>query len=222
MADTKLARSFAMCEGLPVSRRDARLSGKKKYFTGKPCIHGHVAARDTGKGQCLECAAESSLTWKKNNRQEHNRRNLLYISKNRDKIKEYHQKRYIENKTEIDARNKNYAAANRDTLNASCKRWRTAHPEERRALEAVRRARKAGAHGRYTATDIRRIRTQQRDKCACCKTSLKGKGEIDHIEPLARGGSNEPRNLQLLCGPCNSTKNARDPIDFMRSRGFLL
>lgn len=41
-------------------------------------------------------------------------------------------------------------------------------------------------------------------------------------KPLARGGTNQRTNLQLLCPPCNLSKSAKDPIDFMQSRGFLL
>ena len=32
--------------------------------------------------------------------------------------------------------------------------------------------------------------------------------EVDHITPLADGGSNEMINLQALCKPCHSTKTA--------------
>lgn len=38
-----------------------------------------------------------------------------------------------------------------------------------------------------------------------------GSGEnltIDHIVPKADGGTNDPRNLQLLCAPCNATKGS--------------
>ncbi|MBU9359553.1 HNH endonuclease [Burkholderia multivorans] len=44
----------------------------------------------------------------------------------------------------------------------------------------------------------------------------------DDIEPLARGGSNDIANIQLLCRTCNLSKHARDPVEFMQSRGFLL
>lgn len=31
----------------------------------------------------------------------------------------------------------------------------------------------------------------------------------DHITPLARGGTNDPANIQILCRPCNSRKHAQ-------------
>lgn len=33
--------------------------------------------------------------------------------------------------------------------------------------------------------------------------------EIDHIVPIARGGTNDTRNLRVLCLPCNRRKGAR-------------
>lgn len=35
--------------------------------------------------------------------------------------------------------------------------------------------------------------------------------EIDHINPVAHGGGDEPENLQTLCESCNAGKGARDP-----------
>jgi group I intron endonuclease len=42
---------------LPRTRTEAKRLGAKKYFTGEPCTHGHVAPRYT-KGQCVVCAAD--------------------------------------------------------------------------------------------------------------------------------------------------------------------
>lgn len=45
---------------------------------------------------------------------------------------------------------------------------------------------------------------------------------MDHIMPLALGGTNTDDNIQLLCPTCNRSKHAKHPVDFMQQRGFLL
>ncbi len=35
-------------------------------------------------------------------------------------------------------------------------------------------------------------------------------GEVDHIVPLSRGGSDAPENLQSLCRECHALKTRRD------------
>jgi 5-methylcytosine-specific restriction endonuclease McrA len=41
----------------PKTRKEAQALGAKVYFTGEPCVRGHVALRKT-KGSCLECVKE--------------------------------------------------------------------------------------------------------------------------------------------------------------------
>lgn len=38
-----------------LSLEQARISGLPRYFTGKPCKHGHIAERCTKYSRCLEC-----------------------------------------------------------------------------------------------------------------------------------------------------------------------
>ena len=66
---------------------------------------------------------------------------------------------------------------------------------------------------RYIKKDIvRKIHDRASGQCeyVSAKTGKRCNGtlflEIDHIVPWARGGSNEFRNLQLLCGPHNKLK----------------
>ncbi|HWH11549.1 MAG TPA: HNH endonuclease signature motif containing protein [Solirubrobacteraceae bacterium] len=48
----------------------------------------------------------------------------------------------------------------------------------------------------------------QRDAGRCVDCATRKDLEFDHIIPLALGGSNTARNLQLLCAACNRRKGA--------------
>jgi hypothetical protein len=48
----------------------------------------------------------------------------------------------------------------------------------------------------------------QRDSGRCVECGSQQELEYDHIIPLAMGGSNTDRNMQLLCAPCNRRKGA--------------
>ena len=48
----------------------------------------------------------------------------------------------------------------------------------------------------------------QRDGGKCVKCGSQIKLEYDHIIPIAKGGSNTARNIQLLCEKCNREKGA--------------
>jgi hypothetical protein len=46
-------------------------------------------------------------------------------------------------------------------------------------------------------------------RCASCgATAQQAQLEVDHIRPVSQGGTNDPRNLRILCQPCNSGKGA--------------
>lgn len=86
-----------------------------------------------------------------------------------------------------------------------------------------RRAQLHAAEGSVSAGREGQLMRLQQGKCACCRVSLKEtKHHIDHMTALSRGGTNDDSNLQLLCATCNLQKGAKDPIDFMRLKGFLL
>ncbi|MFF2344233.1 HNH endonuclease [Pseudarthrobacter sp. NPDC058119] len=48
----------------------------------------------------------------------------------------------------------------------------------------------------------------ERDKGTCVACGSTNEIQFDHIIPLAKGGSNNVENLELLCGPCNRSKSA--------------
>lgn len=90
-----------------------------------------------------------------------------------------------------------------------------------RIYSKVKESRRRGATGKFTKADIDRLFLFQKGKCTVCKDRLV-KFDVDHVMPLALGGTNDPSNLQLLCPPCNNVKGAKHPVQFMQERGMLL
>lgn len=119
-----------------------------------------------------------------------------------------------------------YQKNNAEKIAARVSKYNKLHPEKQAAITRNYRARKRSAVGTHTAVDIARILDKQKGLCANCHTKLfeygKHKYHVDHIMPLARGGSNWPSNLQCLCPTCNLSKNAKDPIEWAQQNGRLL
>ncbi len=62
---------------------------------------------------------------------------------------------------------------------------------------------------------------EQRGRCVYCRAKLRI-SHIDHIVPVAQGGTNDKANLQLLCAGCNLRKSDRNDTEFRaRYRGLL-
>jgi hypothetical protein len=58
----------------------------------------------------------------------------------------------------------------------------------------------------------RQIRARDGGRCVSCgSTTLL---HVDHIDPLSRGGSNWPHNLQTLCKSCHEVKTGRPLRDW--------
>jgi hypothetical protein len=97
-------------------------------------------------------------------------------------------------------------------------RWLKENPERARqiavARAARRRARIKEVGGSFTADDIVRMRSAQKDTCWWCDSGLGGEGHVDHRWPVAKDGTNDPSNLVLSCPPCNWTKNDKTPWEF--------
>lgn len=59
---------------LAISRADARASGLRSYFTGKPCLHGHVALRDVANARCSVCRRQGAVRLRHKHRATENAR----------------------------------------------------------------------------------------------------------------------------------------------------
>jgi len=149
-------------------------------------------------------------------RKKRNRKTRLWRAANLQLARE-HQRRYRFLNPGLIA-----AAAARDRLENPAKFKARAQDYYSRNLEAERlrsrhkAARRRGAEGTYTKRDVDLLYHQQSGRCGFCLVDLFQKFHIDHVIPLALGGTNWPGNLQLLCPRCNLKKGAKPPSMFRK------
>ena len=213
MAEEEVAQQRAI-----VTRAEAKAAGLKRYFTGVPCKNGHVAERFTNRSYCVACECGYRLRNKEKIRSSQSQ----YRAKNKDKLSAYFRRRYEAEKDAARVRMKDWYAKNKAIAVRRANEWNKANPESKRSSVRNRRARLRGLLGAHTRAQIEKMLQAQRRRCAACKCSISDGYHVDHIQPVARGGSNDITNIQLLCAPCNQSKGARDPIDWAQSLGRLL
>ncbi len=80
------------------------------------------------------------------------------------------------------------------------------HIRERRSL---RRARERNVAGIHTAEDIQSQFDAQQGLCWWCSQKLEAEFHVDHVIPIARGGTNWPSNIVCACSFCNRSKGEK-------------
>jgi 5-methylcytosine-specific restriction endonuclease McrA len=199
-----------MSEPVIMSRIEAKAAGLARYFTGKPCKHGHVAERYASTCVCVTCQRQNNAAYLP-----------AYASARSDDLKAYMN---------------SYYRSRRDEFVQRAREWKKANPEKARAsnaasvkrnIDAVRartRNRRAALRtaGSHSAADVRAIYSKQKGKCAYCRRSVGRSYHVDHVMPIKLGGENYRTNLQITCPECNVRKGASHPIDFAQSIGLLI
>lgn len=170
-----------------------------------------------------------------------------YCAKNKEKIAEYAKARWQAKGDEIKARlketgknaehNAKYRAKYYEKCLQMTQSWKDENPERRKETNAKwsrenatklrtykhnRRARKKAIGGSLSSGLAKKLFALQRGLCACCREPLGDSYEMDHIHPLALGGTNTDNNIQLLTRRCNRQKGRKPAVEFMQSRGNLL
>lgn len=172
--------------------------------------------------RCKECANKNSAANYLLNKEKYLARSKAYRIANKEKMKDAKKAYRQRNKQHHNAYNSEWRAKNLEIARALTAAWDKANPEKRRAIANNRRAAIAKSGGKHTASDLLELMKLQKHKCACCKVDITDSYHVDHIIPIASGGSNDKLNLQLLCPLCNRSKGDKHPVDFMQSRGYLL
>jgi len=178
----------------PKSRKEAKIAGLRHFFTGRPCKNGHIANRFTANGVCVVCNNEYRTIAYNRHKEYYARYSAEFNSRMKALDPEYHER---------------YYAANRDKILEKDKKWRKDNPEKSRALVRNRRSRIKKCDGRHTGQDVIDILHSQNFLCNACGIDISKKYHVDHIIPIAKGGSNWPSNLQCLCVDCNLRKGSK-------------
>ena len=196
-----------------------------------------AAGKNGLRASCKECTQNDWKQYVESNAEKRKVSQANYRSNNQEKIRltdaayrEKNKERELArgaawraaNPEKEKARTASYRARNKEKDAARKANYAKQNPDVVRAIAARRRARVRGADGTHTRADIQNLFLMQRGLCAACHVDISCKNHVDHIMPLALGGSNDKTNLQLLCPACNHAKSSKHPVDFMRQKGFLL
>lgn len=137
-----MAKPYIPHNGAVITRAEALAAGLTRFFTGKPCKHGHLSERTSVNGGCIACNAISALALyhdeSPEQRAERNVRTKAWKDAHRDQVRAEGRAYSQAHREQSNA----WKAANRDKINAAERESRLRDPEMHKARTA-----------RYLATD---------------------------------------------------------------------
>ncbi|WP_298165067.1 hypothetical protein [Novosphingobium sp.] len=192
-----------------VSIAEAKARGLRWYFTGIPCVNGHIAKRSLSNRGCRACVEMRRAAKDQANparaRERNVRRYHKDVTASREKVR-LARERHAEKRRAYDR--ERYADPDRKAAQKQqALRWARENPGKRNAIVAARRSWIKRATPRWlTQEDRRAIAVIYR------KAASYGPGvmEVDHIVPL-RGrnvcGLHVPGNLRIIPAQVNRLKS---------------
>ena len=152
------------------------------------CKHGHVDARRTKGRQCYECLRVAVAKWQ------------------------------AAHPSQVLANAKCWQAAHPERVKFLKQRWQKANPEVYRQQARQRRALKLAAAGEsISAVDLESLFRFQAGRCVYCTTELTlASRHLDHVTPIASGGTHHLSNLSWACALCNRRKHAKTVAKFLK------
>lgn len=211
--DARRGRVEAQC-------KSCRLADQKTKRTANP--EKSRAAIASWKARNPERQKAGIAAWQARNPEKMLAASRAWRARNPEKQQEFTSAWRQKNLAKVSKTKAVWRASNKERSKAVNAEWRAANPELVRLHVTNRRARLMASYGKLSRGIVERLLTLQRGRCVCCRNDLGETYHLDHIMPLARGGLNTDKNVQLLCPSCNHRKHAKHPIDYMQEMGFLL
>lgn len=179
---------------LPVTRKAAKAASATRFFTGQPCVYGHLAERVTSSGNCTECSKLKKQSYRKRERTRVNAANRSYRATNGQRVRAREKEYRAGCAQRLESNRRRYIAANTEKHNARAARRRAAMSQrtppwaDPRAIEAI-----------YAQAARRTIETGVQH-------------EVDHFYPLLGKtvcGLHVPENLRVITMRENRAKSNR-------------
>jgi hypothetical protein len=187
--------------------------------------------------------ADELKAYRDKHRDEKRTYNQAYQTANREKLSEYRKQYYQQTIEKRRQYNRDYCKANRQAFTEYGRRWRKENPEKFRAQQQRwaarnkqwrkenlvllrihdhrRREREKATMDRSAINVLSQlISSAGRLKCGICEKNMpKNDRTIDHIIPLAKGGTGDVWNLRIVHHLCNIRKHATmpDELNFARN-----
>ncbi len=178
------------------------------------------------KSCCKRCALNRNYLWDLDNSeyfeqhyQENKEHKKKYYQDNKEQILERNKQYQKDNKEYIAERDKKYRKDNKEQILKRNKQYRKNNPDKINAKTAKRRV--AKKNQTVPLTDIEKDRVKFIYKIVSTMADY----VIDHIQPISKGGSDHPANLQILHKNLNSEKHNKWPLteeEETKYRGFRL
>ena len=103
----------------------------------------------------------------------------------------------------------------RTCVAAQTRAYDLANPEKAAQRSQKRQKRLIAAGPGPSDLELAWLRVCQKDRCGYCDQPLNGSGHLDHITPLAKGGTNAIENLAFACFQCNAEKHAKTAAEYL-------
>ncbi len=113
-----------------VTRTEAKERGLARYFTGKPCPHGHVAERWAITSRCVECDRKRHRKYDEANREKIREASRKFREANPEKTGERKRKYYEANREKMREAGRKYDEANREKILERKRKYYEANPEK--------------------------------------------------------------------------------------------
>jgi hypothetical protein len=199
-----------------ISRADAKSKGLSRYFTGRPCKHGHVALRKTVNGVCAECSRDieehhrekhrekfqakwrkASIAARKRDPEAYRLKDKKWRDANPTKVRLKKSRWRIEARGKYLAGEKRWREANPDKIRVKNKRYKTDNAE-RLAPIAVARTKQWCEENPERAKALRRKVSQHRRARILKATGAYTQRQIDDLVQSQNWTCATPRCLKSL------------------------